>query len=224
MAKISNPTVMGKQWKRLRKVFTGHREAIWWQQHKAPLLRGLLLGSGPQAYLSAVWKPQELISAQRVGGMLQQQREKFFLCCAIGWPACSCLKMLGREVVGFKFGFPGGCSFVWSLKQCLVRCISRKPHRLWPLLSWRLSTASPPVFILAPWLSNTEFLWHRSTIFYLTLSLPLCYLISPNREMPFVSKPRKPLLKGVWDWWEGSAIESIALTRDRSSTSSTCVR
>lgn len=109
MAKISNPPVMGrKQWERLRKVFTGHRGAIWWRQHKAPLLRGLLLGSSPQAYLSAVWKPRELISAQRVGGMLQQQREKFFLCGEIGWPACSCLKMLGWEVVGFKFGLPGG--------------------------------------------------------------------------------------------------------------------
>lgn len=143
--------------------------AIWWTLHKA-LCSGTSLGEAVLGvYLSAVWKPRELISAQRVGGVLQQQREKFFLCCEIGWHACSCPKMLRRKNGRIQIRAPGGV----HLSGLLSRCVSWKPHRLWPLLSWRLSIACPPprpVSILSPCLSNTEFLCDTGALFSTLLS------------------------------------------------------
>lgn len=157
---------MGKQWKRLRKVCTGHGRGDLMDTTQSSLLGDLLRRSSPRVYLSAVWKPRELISAQRVGGMLQQQREKFFLCCEIGWHACSCPKMLRRKNGRIQIRAPGGV----HLSGLLSRCISWKPHRLWPLLSWRLSIACPPVSILSPCLSNTEFLCDTGALFSTLLS------------------------------------------------------
>lgn len=114
---------------------------------QSALLQGLLLRSSPQAYLSAVWKHQELISAQRVGGMLHQQREILYL--LQDWKAHLFLsKDASEKSGGIQIQVPrgGGGGFLCLVCEAVFwGCISRKPHRLWLLPSWSKSIVCPEI-------------------------------------------------------------------------------